>query len=418
MTERVISPLRRRMIDDMAIRKFTAALPLKMLSSGIDYGASTVCRGRRPHFRLPGTAQLGPAARRGNVLNFQARSTWPFGRDGGLAYGETAGFIAGLGTAAAWPLAARAQQPAMPVVGYVFGGSAEPEPPSGPVAAALRKGLSEAGYVMGRNVTFEPHYLEGQFGRAPAVMADLVRRRVAVIVTSPAATIAIAAKAATATIPIVFIAGADPVKLGLVANLARPGGNATGFVFLSGEVVGKRLELLHKLVPKAVRVAILINPANVPIAETTLRGVQEAAPILGLQIQIFNASTIGEIDAVFATFARERPDALFVAPDAFFDSRHVQILTLTARDRIPATYSNRDVVTAGGLMSYNGDVTEGFYVLGVYIGRILKGEKPADLPVQQATRFRFFLNLKTARALGIEVPPQLLAITDEVIDDP
>jgi putative ABC transport system substrate-binding protein len=222
--------------------------------------------------------------------------------------------------AAAWPLAGRAQQPALPVIGYVSGGSAENEPFGNPVATALRKGFSEAGYVMGRNVTFEGHYLEGQFDRLPAVMADLVRRRVAVIFTSPASFIAIAAKAATATIPIVFMVGQDPVKLGLVASLARPGGNATGVNIFTGEVIGKRLELLHELVPKAVRVAVLINPANVTIAETTLREVQEPARILGLQIQIFNASTIGEIDAVFATFARERPDALFVQPDAFFAS--------------------------------------------------------------------------------------------------
>jgi putative ABC transport system substrate-binding protein len=326
-------------------------------------------------------------------------------------------FIAGLGTAAAWPLAARAQQPALPVVGYVSGGSAGAEPPpSDPVVAALRKGLSETGYVPGRNVTFEGHFVEGQYDRLPAVMADLVHRRVAVILASPfaGAITAIAAKAATATIPIVFAVGQDPVKLGLVASLARPGGNATGVNFFTTEVTAKRLELLHKLVPKAVRVAVLINPAN--LTEGTLRDVQEAARILGLQIQILNATTIGEIDAAFATIARERPDALFVAPDAFFSTRQVQLVSLAARDRIPASYANRPFVAAGGLMSYSGDLTEVWNQVGVYIGRILKGEKPADLPVQQATKFKFVINLSTARALGIEVPPQLLAITDEAIE--
>jgi putative ABC transport system substrate-binding protein len=227
---------------------------------------------------------------------------------------------------------------------------------------------------------------------------------------------ALAAKAATTTIPIVFGVAEDPVKLGLVASLARPGGNATGINFFFVEVAAKRLRLLHDLVPKAVRVAVLVNPANVTVVETTLRELHEAAPTIGLQIQILNASMIGEIDAAFAALARERPDALFVASDAFFGSRRVQFATLAARDRIPAAYPNRDYVAAGGLMSYGTDLADMTRQVGVYTGRILKGAKPADLPVLQSTKFEFVINLQTARALGIEVPPGVLAIADEVIE--
>jgi putative ABC transport system substrate-binding protein len=247
-------------------------------------------------------------------------------------------------------------------------------------------------------------------------VADLVRRRVAVIATLGNLP-TIAAKAATATIPIVFALGDDPVKLGLVASLARPGGNATGINFFVNEVVAKRLRLLHDLVPKAVRIAVLLNPANVAIAETTLRDVQEAAPTMGLQIQtILNANTIGEIDAAFAALARERPDALFVAGDAFFISRRVQLATLTARDRIPAAYSVRELVAVGGLMSYGTDLADSSHQVGVYTGSVLKGDKPADLPVMQLTNFKFVINLQTARALGIEVPSGVLSIADEVIE--
>jgi putative ABC transport system substrate-binding protein len=257
-------------------------------------------------------------------------------------------FIVGLGGAAAWPLAARAQQPAMPVIGFVDGGSADA---SAGFAAAFRKGLGETGTVEGHNVMVEYHWLEGRYDRLPALMADLVRRRVAVIATPGNTTASIAAKAATATIPIVFGVNDDPVKLGLVASLARPGGNATGVNFFNAERVAKRLALLHELVPKAVRIAVLVNPANGPTAEATLREVQEAARAIGLQIQVLNASTSREIDAAFATLARERPDALFVAAEAFFTSRRVQIANLAARDRIPAAYWTRDIVAAGGLMS-------------------------------------------------------------------
>jgi putative ABC transport system substrate-binding protein len=317
------------------------------------------------------------------------------------------------GAAAAWPLAARAQQSAMRVIGFISGGSAATYARE---VAAFRKGLSETGYVEGQNVTVEYHYLEGQYDRLPALAADLVRRRVAVIATPGFTPAALATKAATATIPIVFGVTQDPVQLGLVASLARPGGNATGINFFTQEVVAKRLRLLHDLVPKAVRVAVLLNPANAGSAETTLRDAKEAAPTIGLQIQILNATTIGEIDAAFATVARERPDALFVAPDAFFTSRHVQFATLTAINKIPATYPNRDYVAVGGLMSYGTDLADTYRQVGVYTGRVLKGEKPADLPVQQATKFEFVINLQTARALGIEVPPGLLASADEVIE--
>ena len=317
------------------------------------------------------------------------------------------------GTAVAWPLAAHAQQPAMPVVGFVNGGSADA---AERFVAAFRKGLNETGYVEGQNVTVEYHWLEGQYDRVPALMADLVRRRVAVIVTPSIATVALAAEAATATIPIVFGIGEDPVQRGLVTNLARPGGNATGANFLATEVAAKRLRLLHDLLPKAVRVAVLVNPASASNTESTLREVQEAAPALGLNIEILNATTISEIDAAFAALARERPDALFVGPDGFFTSRRGQFATLTAVNKIPATYSNREYVAAGGLMSYGTDLADMERQVGIYTGSILKGAKPADLPVVQSTKFEFVINLQTARELDIEVPSGLLSIADEVIE--
>jgi putative ABC transport system substrate-binding protein len=321
-------------------------------------------------------------------------------------------FITLLGGAAAWPLAARAQQPALPVVGFVNVGSAES---SADRARAFRKGLGETGYVEGQNVTVEYHWLEGQFDRRPALMADLVRRRVAVIATSGDST-AVAAKAATATIPIVFAVTDDPVKLGLVASLARPGGNATGINFFAGELMAKRLGLLHELVPKAVRVAVLWNPASDMPGDTQLRDLQEAARTIGLQIQILNATTIGEIDAAFATLARERPEALFVDADGFFNSRRVQITNLAARDRIPAAYVDREFVAAGGLMSYGTNIPDRFRQVGVYTGNILKGAKPADLPVVQSTKFEFVINLQTAKLLGLDISPALLSVADELIE--
>jgi len=321
-------------------------------------------------------------------------------------------FIAALGGAAVWPVAARAQQPPIPVVGFIRDGSADA---NARYVAAFRKGLNEAGYVEGQNVTVEYHWLEGKYDRLPALMADLVRREVAVIATVGTAP-ALAAKAATGRVPIAFGIGEDPVQLGLVASLSRPGGNATGINFFANEVVAKRLRLLHELVPKVLRVAVFVNPGNASVAAITIRDVQEAGPTIGLNTQIFNATTIGEINAAFDSFARERPDALFVAADAFFVSRAVQFITLAARDRIPATYPNRDFATAGGLMSYGADFPEVFQQVGVYTGKILKGGKPADLPTLQSTRFEFVINTQTARALGIEVPSGILAIADEVIE--
>jgi putative ABC transport system substrate-binding protein len=316
------------------------------------------------------------------------------------------------GAAASWPLASRAQQPVLPVVAFIRDGSAAS---SVRLAGAFRTGLSETGYVEGQNVTVEYHWLEGQYDRLPALLADLVRRQVGVIATAGTLP-SLAAKAATSTIPIVFGVGDDPVRLGLVASLARPGGNATGVNFFANEVTAKRLRLLHDLVPKAVRIAVLLNPENAAVSEVTIQNVQEAAPMLGLQFQILNASTIGEIDAAFANLARQRPDALFVAGDAFFVNQRAQLAALTARDGIPTACSVREHVAAGGLMSYGGDLTDTIRQVGVYTGSILKGAKVAELPVLQSTKFDFVINLKTARALGIEVPSALLLIADEVIE--
>ena len=265
-------------------------------------------------------------------------------------------------------------------------------------------------------MAIEYRWADNQMDRLPALAADLVRRRVAVIVTTAGPTPALAAKAATTMIPIVFIVNADPVRLGLVASLARPGGNLTGINFLSGELVAKRLELLRELVPGATRVAVLVNPANATSAETTLRDVEAAARALGLQIHILNASNSREIDAAFATFVRERPDALFVGGDAFFFSRRMQLTHLSTRHAVPATYALRDYAEAGGLMSYGTNIADAFRQAGVYTGRILKGAKPADLPVVQATKFDLVINAQTARILGVTVPSHLLTSADEVIE--
>ena len=322
-------------------------------------------------------------------------------------------FIGTLGSAAAWPLAAYGQQPAMPMIGFVDLGSAVA---SAHFAAAFRNGLNETGYSDGKNVTVEYHWLEGRYDRLPALMAELVGRRVAVIATPVSIPASLAAKAATATIPIVFGVGEDPVKLGLVANLARPGGNATGVNFFVGEVVAKRLGLLRDLMPAAVRIAVMINPGNAALAETTVREVQKAAGALGMQIEVFEASTNREIDAAFAAIVSARTEALFVAPDAFFVSRRVQLVTLAARNGIPAAYSSRYYTEIGGLMSYGADVLDSVRQAGVYAGKILNGAKPAELPVLQSTKFELVINLQTARALGLEVPPGLLTAADQVIE--
>ena len=318
------------------------------------------------------------------------------------------------GAAAAWPLAAGAQETAMPVVAFVTPSERDSFPPH--YVAAFRKGLSDTGYIEGQNVSVEYHWLEGRYDRLPALMADLVGRQVAVIATPGGSFTALAAKAATATIPIVFGVAENPVSSGLVANLARPGGNATGINFFLGEVVAKRLGLLHELVPKAVRLGVLVNPANGLTAEAALRDIPEAARTLGLQVQVLKASTGPEIDAGFSAMVRDRADALFIAPDAFFVSRRVQFATLAARDRVPTSCVNREMVEAGLLMSYGVNIADMFLQVGIYTGDILKGTKPADLPVLQSTKFEFVINLQTAKALGIEVPLPVQQLADEVIE--
>ncbi|HEY7246083.1 MAG TPA: ABC transporter substrate-binding protein [Xanthobacteraceae bacterium] len=321
-------------------------------------------------------------------------------------------FITLLGGTAAWPLAARAQQPA-PIVGLINARSAQDAVRS---VAAFRKGLDETGYVEGQNVMVQYHWLQGQFDRLPEVMADLVGRRVDVIATPAFRAGAQAAKAATSTIPIVFGVGDDPVRLGLVASLARPGGNATGVNNFNTEVVTKRIGLLHDLLPKALRIVVLVNPANAPIAEATLRDIPESARALGLQIRVLNASTSREIEAAFASLGRDPADALYVTGEAFFISRRVQIATLATRYGIPAIYSLREFPEVGGLMSYGSDDLDTWHQVGIYTGRILRGAKPADLPVLQSSKFEFVINLQTARALGIQVPNSIQLLADEVIE--
>jgi putative ABC transport system substrate-binding protein len=322
-------------------------------------------------------------------------------------------FITLLGGAAAWPIAARAQQkPVMPVIGFLHPTSPESNADR---ARGFRQGLKDTGYVEGGNVAIEYRYAENQIDRLPELAAELVRRRVAVIAAMGGPGSSFAAKAATAAIPIVFVVNEDPVRLGLVASLARPRGNLTRINTFGAELVAKRLGLLCELVPAAARVAVIVNPTG-RAAEATLQDVEGAARAMGLQIKVLNAGTSREIDVAFATLVRERPDALFVGGDGFLGSRRVQLANLAARHAIPAAFALRDYVEVGGLMSYGTNGTDAYRQAGVYAGRILKGAKPADLPVVQASKFELVINAQTARMLGLTVPDKLLATADEVIE--
>jgi putative tryptophan/tyrosine transport system substrate-binding protein len=322
-------------------------------------------------------------------------------------------FISLLGGAVAtWPHAARAQQPALPVIGFL-----ETRSPAAITERlrAFRQGLKETGYVEGENVAIDYRWAE-EFERLPELAAQLVRRPVAVLAAAGGFAAVFAAKGATTTIPVVFGVSDDPVKLGLVASLARPGGNLTGVNFLNIELTAKRLELLREMVPRAARIAVLVNPTNPVNTQTTLQEVEAAARAMGLQTQIFNTTTSREIDAAFAAFARERPDAVFVGQDAFFNGRRLQLANWAARHALPMTSGSRDICEVGGLMSYGSNILDTYRQMAVYIGRILKGAKPADLPVEQSAKFELVINAQTARMLGMEIPPNLLARADEVIE--
>jgi putative ABC transport system substrate-binding protein len=322
-------------------------------------------------------------------------------------------FIVTLSSAAAWPLAARAQQRPMPVIGFLDSRSPDA------VLDRLRgfhQGLKDNGFMEGDNVTIVYRWAENQLDRLPEMAAELVRRQVAVLAATGPPAAAFAAKAATATIPIVFLAGQDPVRLGLVTSLARPEANLTGVNFLNTELVAKQLELLRELVPRAGRIALLINPVNPATAESTVRDAELAARMMGVQIQLLRANTSRELDTAFTTLARERPDAMFVPSDAFFAGRRVQLVQLVTHHRIPAMYTQRDFPEIGGLMSYGSNIVDAFRQVGVYCGRLLKGAKPADLPVVQSSKFELVINASTARMLGLTVPDKLLVAADEVIE--
>ena len=317
------------------------------------------------------------------------------------------------GSAAAWPLAISAQQSALPVVARLSSTTADT---TSSYAVAFGKGLNQAGYVEGQNVVIETYGLEGHFERLPALLDELIRRRVAVIATPGSNPSTLAAKTATTTIPIVFGVGQDPAAMGLVASLAHPGGNVTGINYFALEVNAKRLGLMRELLPKATRYAALVNPRNAPSAEAATTALKDAAPGLGLDISFFNASTPGDIDEAFGAFARDRIEALFLPADGFLDSRRVQIATLAVRAGLPTSAASREMAEAGVLMTYGTNMDDAFRQVGIYVGTILKGTKPADLPVLQATKFEFVINLQTAKSTGIDVSPSLLARADDVIE--
>jgi putative tryptophan/tyrosine transport system substrate-binding protein len=322
-------------------------------------------------------------------------------------------FITLLGSAAAaWPVAARAQQAAMPVIGYLYTGSPDP---SAHLTSAFRKGLSEAGYTEGRDVTIEYRWAHNDNARLPELAADLVRRQVAVLVTPGSSPAALVAKATTSTIPVIFSIGADPVEIGLVTSLNRPGGNITGFSSMNVELAPKRFGLLHELLPQAGRAFVLANSSN-PVADVFIRDVRAAATAVGWQIEVLTANTVSEINTAFSSLAQKSAAAVLVTPGPLFNNRRIQLATLASRYTLPVMFSSREFAEAGGLMSYGPSIPEEFRQAGLYAARVLKGEKPADLPVGRATKFEFVINLQTANALGIEIPPTLLARADEVIE--
>jgi putative tryptophan/tyrosine transport system substrate-binding protein len=321
-------------------------------------------------------------------------------------------FIAGLGSAVALPVVARAQQPAVPVIGYL---NSTTESATQRFISAFRQGLNEFGYVERRNVSIEYRWVEGQYDRLTALTAELVRRRVTVIVATGGTAVARAAKSATATIPIVFVAGGDPVEVGLVASLNRPGGNVTGAAILTTSLTAKRLELLHSLVPEAKSIGFLINPTNTTVTKIEMMEAESAAHTLGVRLVPLNASNLREIETVFETLAAQRIRALLAGGDPLWTFQRIQLAVLTARYSVPAIYAVREITDAGGLISYGAGISDAYRLAGNYTGRILKGEKPADLPVQQSTRIEMILNLKTAKALGLTIPETLLATADEVI---